>query len=113
MEGKNFHNMREVASLTKIMTLYVTLRWIKRKELDPTQITFKVSAHAAAMKGTSARLQEGMWVKLSDLYYALMLPSGNDAATVIAENMGGVMALRDRVNFQYFIYDREFLHYEI
>jgi len=29
-----------------------------------------------------------MFVKLSDLFYALMLPSGNDAAWTLAENLG-------------------------
>jgi D-alanyl-D-alanine carboxypeptidase len=43
------------------------------------------------MNGTSARLMEGMWIKLGDLFYALMLPSGNDAAIVLAENMGLIL----------------------
>jgi len=30
----------------------------------------------------------GMWVKLEDLFYALMLPSGNDAALVLSEFFG-------------------------
>lgn len=40
------------------------------------------------MGGTSAKLSENSWIKLNDLFYALMLPSGNDAAIVLAENMG-------------------------
>lgn len=40
------------------------------------------------MCGTSAKLSENTWIQLNDLFYALMLPSGNDAAIVIAENMG-------------------------
>ena len=34
--------------------------------------------------GTSAMLNEGDIILLNDLFYGLMLPSGNDAALVLA-----------------------------
>lgn len=40
------------------------------------------------MRGTSANLQEQGWYRIQDLLYGLMLPSGNDAATCLAENFG-------------------------
>jgi D-alanyl-D-alanine carboxypeptidase len=43
------------------------------------------------MNGTSAKLKENSWILLKDLFYALMLPSGNDAAVVLAENMGFIL----------------------
>ena len=43
------------------------------------------------MNGTSAKLKENTWITLKDLFYALMLPSGNDAAIVLAENMGYIL----------------------
>lgn len=43
------------------------------------------------MSGTSARLKENTWISIKDLFYALMLPSGNDAAIVLAENMGYIL----------------------
>ena len=45
------------------------------------------------MSGTTANLQEGMWISLKDLFYGLMLPSGNDASIVIAENVGALIYL--------------------
>jgi D-alanyl-D-alanine carboxypeptidase len=38
--------------------------------------------------GTSANLGENMQIKLLDLLYALMLPSGNDASLVLANYLG-------------------------
>ena len=39
---------------------------------------------SASLNGTSAQLKEGTWVKLYDLLYGAMLPSGNDAAYLLA-----------------------------
>jgi len=44
----------------------------------------RVSKGAASMIGTSANLPYGYWIRLIDLLYALMLPTGNDAACLIA-----------------------------
>jgi len=41
--------------------------------------------------GTSSGLREGYYIKLIDLLYALMLPSGNDAAYLLAETFGLLM----------------------
>jgi len=43
------------------------------------------------MIGTSANLPYGYWIRLIDLLYALMLPSGNDAACLLAEAFGLLM----------------------
>lgn len=34
-----------------------------------------------------------MWIRLRHLFFALMLPSGNDAALVLAENCGLILQL--------------------
>jgi len=47
-------------------------------------VMIRVSKGAACMIGTSANLPYGYWIRLIDLLYALMLPSGNDAACLIA-----------------------------
>ena len=51
----------------------------------------KVPPHATYLRtfdtglsGTSARLVPDQYISLLDLYYGLMLPSGNDAAHIIA-----------------------------
>ena len=38
--------------------------------------------------GTTAHLKEGDTLSIEDLYYAMMLPSGNDAAYTLAEFYG-------------------------
>ena len=51
---------------------------------------FSVSRTASniIVGGTKAELEEGEWILVEDLLYALMLVSGNDAAMVLAENFG-------------------------
>lgn len=86
--GKKHHDSREVASLTKIMTCYVTLMLCKKLGIPMGEFTIRVSKLAAGMTGTSAELNEGEHLKVLDLLYALMLPSGNDAAWALAESLG-------------------------
>ncbi|MCL2756622.1 MAG: hypothetical protein FWD43_00890, partial [Coriobacteriia bacterium] len=47
---------------------------------------------AARTEGTSAGLFEGMKMTLLDMLYCLLLPSGNDAAVCVAENVAGFEA---------------------
>lgn len=48
----------------------------------------RMSATSAALNGTTAELKEGKYIKLYDLFYGAMLPSGNDAALLLAEVFG-------------------------
>jgi D-alanyl-D-alanine carboxypeptidase len=43
------------------------------------------------MDGTTAELKPSMEISLEDLFYGMMLPSGNDAAHQIAQ-IGGTIA---------------------
>ncbi len=52
---------------------------------------FKVTSWAVSTIGTTADLVENAWMTVEDLLYGLLLPSGNDAATVLSENMGAVL----------------------
>ncbi|MDR2493310.1 MAG: D-alanyl-D-alanine carboxypeptidase [Coriobacteriales bacterium] len=72
-----------MASTTKMMTAIVAL------ESTPLDTMMKVTLGAANTPGTEAGLEEGMMVSLHDLLYCLLVPSGNDAAVVIAENLSG------------------------
>jgi len=47
-----------------------------------------VSRSSSLLGGTSAQIRHGKWVKLEDLLYGTMLPSGNDAALLLSEVMG-------------------------
>lgn len=71
------------ASTTKILTAIVAL------EKGNLTDTVTVSEKAWGQEGSSAYLEIGEKQTLEDLLYALMLPSGNDAATAIAEHVAG------------------------
>ncbi|WP_240343880.1 D-alanyl-D-alanine carboxypeptidase family protein [Paenibacillus sp. SYP-B3998] len=72
-----------IASLTKIMTAIVAIDNGKLTD------TVKVSKNAFGKEGSSIYLKLGEEMRLHDMLYGLMLRSGNDAATAIAEHVGG------------------------
>ena len=80
----------EIASLTKIMTAITARHLIKKFDISLDALV-KVPPQAAGIIGTSAKLEEYMVLKLRDLFYGLMLPSGNDAAMVIAAYVGSFL----------------------
>lgn len=49
--------------------------------------------NACNIGGTSAQLKNKEIIKLSDLFYGMMLPSGNDAAYQIALLGGAILKL--------------------
>ncbi|KAA9376940.1 D-alanyl-D-alanine carboxypeptidase [Microbispora cellulosiformans] len=75
-----------VASLTKVMTAYVVRR---RARLDDVVTITKADVkHALAGGASAAGLRAGERLTVRDLLYALMLPSGADAAHALAERYG-------------------------
>lgn len=77
------HEIRRIASITKIMTAIIAIESGKLHE------KVKMSERAVNTEGSSIYLKEGTEMKLEDLLYGLMLRSGNDAAVAIAEHVGG------------------------
>lgn len=75
------------------MTFYCSLRIAAKYELDAKKVFIRVPKFAAYICGTSACLRNAEYILLQDLYYALMLPSGNDAACTLA-NFFGYLELR-------------------
>lgn len=86
--GKKQLEKRKIASLTKIMTLYCSLRIAATLKLDLRKLMITVSAKAASIIGTTAALRENDLISLYDLLFGMMLPSGNDAAYSVAEYLG-------------------------
>ncbi len=76
------HRMR-IASLTKIVTGWIAVRSGKLDQV------VSVSQNAARQEGSSIYLVPGERQTLRNLTYAMMLRSGNDAATAIAEFLAG------------------------
>jgi serine-type D-Ala-D-Ala carboxypeptidase (penicillin-binding protein 5/6) len=80
---KDAFTKRRIASITKIMTATLAIESGKMNEM------VKVSEKATYTEGSSVYLKPGELIKLEDLVYGLMMRSGNDAATAIAEYVGG------------------------
>ncbi|HZG55435.1 D-alanyl-D-alanine carboxypeptidase family protein [Paenibacillus sp.] len=80
---ENGDERMRIASLTKVMTAIVA---IENAEL--TEIV-KVGPGAYGKEGSSIYLHLGEEMTLHNMLYGLMLRSGNDAATAIAEHVGG------------------------
>ena len=80
----------EPASLTKIMTAYLTFAAVKDKKLDLNQMV-NVSTHAWKVDSSSSKMfiDPATPVKVNDLLYGLMVQSGNDAAVALAEAVAG------------------------
>ncbi|WP_426453496.1 D-alanyl-D-alanine carboxypeptidase family protein [Paenibacillus sp. S-38] len=72
-----------IASLTKIMTAIVAI------EHGTLTDKAKVGKNAFGKEGSSIYLKLGEEMVLKDLLFGMMLRSGNDAATTIAEHVGG------------------------
>ena len=81
--GDNAHEPLPIASLTKIWTAYIVLT---NSSLDEQ---VEISKEAAHMEGSSIYLQQGQKKTVEHLLYGLLLRSGNDAATALAEHVGG------------------------
>ena len=80
---KDIHNVRSVASISKIMTAVLA---IESGKMDSKIVVDDVISDAY---GSAVYLQKGEELTLRDLVYGLMLRSGNDAALVIAKYVGG------------------------
>ena len=86
LENVNGYKPLPMASTTKIMTALIA---IESGRLDqPVTITQEELAQVPA-DASSAGLVAGETFTLKDLLYGLMLPSGDDAALVIADDLGG------------------------
>jgi len=82
---KHHNEIRQMASLTKIMTCYVAVKLAQDLNLILKTTWFPVSSFACSVGGTTAHLEIGQRVCVYDLLIGLMLPSGNDASIALAE----------------------------
>jgi D-alanyl-D-alanine carboxypeptidase len=88
LEQSNPDAPRHPASLTKVMTLYLLF-----EQLDAGKINLNtrlyVTEHAAEQAPTKLDLRPGQTIAVEDAIKAIVTRSANDAAVVIAENLGG------------------------
>lgn len=86
-------NMRiEPASLTKIMTAYLSLKAIKNGHLQLTQ-TLPVSEHAWKIEGSKMFIEPNKPVTVDELLHGMIIVSGNDASITLAEGIASTEQL--------------------
>lgn len=90
--AQNEHEALEPASVTKVMTLLLTMEAIEKGSLHYDDMV-TVSAYAASMGGSHVYLSEGEQITVDDLLKAVCVASGNDAAVALAECVAGVTEL--------------------
>lgn len=78
----------EPASLTKLMTAYLTFTALKQGRLKPTQ-TLPVSERAWRSEGSRMFIQLNSQVAVEDLLKGMIVQSGNDACVTLAEGVAG------------------------
>lgn len=84
---KNAESLRYPASLTKMMTLYLTFDALKHGDLKIDDMLY-VSEKAASQPQTNISLEKGDRLPLKTAIESLVVRSANDSATVIAEAIG-------------------------
>ena len=83
--AKNIFEQRSPASITKIMTALVALKYGNPDDM----VTVTSSAFDIEEASSVCELHLGDQLTLKQLLYGLMVASGNDAAQMIAEYVGG------------------------
>lgn len=85
---KEGDTLTEPASMTKMMTVHMLFKYIKdgRVSMDDT---FHVSEKAWRKGGSKMFVEVNSNVSVSDLLHGIIVQSGNDAAIVVAEGIGG------------------------
>jgi len=79
---------RHPASLTKLMTLYMTFEALRDRRISREQLV-PISAGAAAMEPSKLGLLPGTRITVQDAILGLVTKSANDAACALGELLGG------------------------
>lgn len=81
--SSNMHEKRLIASITKVMTAHVVLNYANLDDV------IEVGDEINEAHGSAIYLVKGERLSVRDLLYGMMLRSGNDAAIVLANYVGG------------------------
>ena len=86
--AKEEHAKLEPASVTKVMSILLTM-----EAIDSGQLTYDTvvtaSAHAASMGGSQIWLKEGEQMTVDEMLKAVCVVSANDCAVALAEQIAG------------------------
>ncbi len=85
---QNSHERRPPASVTKVMTMLLTVEAIARGEFTLDDMV-TCSEFAASMGGSQVYLEPGEQMSVRDMLKAVAVASGNDAAAALSEHVAG------------------------
>jgi D-alanyl-D-alanine carboxypeptidase len=88
LEEVNADQPRHPASLTKMMTLYLTFEALRDRRIALDQ-SVPVSPHAASMQPSKLGLLPGTHLTVEEAILGLVTKSANDAASALSELLGG------------------------
>ena len=88
LEEVNADQPRHPASLTKMMTLYLTFEALRDRRIT-LDTPVPVSPHAASMEPTKLGLVPGSRLTVEQAILGLVTKSANDAASALGELLGG------------------------
>jgi len=86
--SKNADKRVEPASLTKMMTVYVTLYELSKNNIK-LEDQVKISEKSWRMKGSRMFIEVNSWVSVNELLKGVIIQSGNDASIALAEHIAG------------------------
>ena len=86
--AKDEHTQREPASVTKIMTLLLTMEAIDSGNLSWDDMV-TASAHASSMGGSQIWLKEREQLTVEEMVKAVCVVSANDCAVALGEHLAG------------------------
>jgi D-alanyl-D-alanine carboxypeptidase len=87
LQASNPDALRHPASLTKVMTLYLLFERLDAGKIK-LDTPLKVSEYASEQAPTKLELKPGQTITVEDAIKGIVTKSANDAAVVIAENLG-------------------------
>lgn len=82
---------RHPASLTKMMTLYLTFDTVEQGRMSLSSMV-KISQEAASVAPSKLELEPGEEISVADAVRAVITKSANDVAVALAEKIGGSQA---------------------
>lgn len=85
ISAHNIYERMYPASTTKIMTCLLALKYGNLEDMVTVPEEAAITESGSSMSG----LAPGDRIKMKDLLYALMVPSGNDAAEAVAAHISG------------------------
>ncbi len=88
LQTENANKKRYPASLTKLMTLYLTFEALHKNKINLNS-NLTASSHASVQQSMKIYLNPGEKISVRTLINSLVVASANDSAVVLAEKLGG------------------------